>query len=43
MTGGQVSLGVRNDRRYWFKGCIKEVRFIPETLNSNALERISEK
>jgi len=43
MTDGQVSLGVRNDRRYWFKGSIKEVRFIPEALNSNALERVSEK
>jgi hypothetical protein len=43
MTGGQVSLGVRNDRRYWFKGSIKEVRFIPEALNSNALQRVSEK
>ncbi len=43
MTGGQVSLGVRNDRRYWFKGSIKEVRFIPEALNSNTLQRVSEK
>ena len=43
MTRGQVALGVRNDRRYWFKGCIKEVRFIPEALNSNALQRVSEK
>lgn len=43
MTAGQVSLGVRNDRRYWFKGSIKEVRFIPEALNSNALQRVSEK
>jgi hypothetical protein len=43
MTSGQVSLGVRNDRRYWFRGCIKEVRFNPEALNSNALQRVSEK
>jgi hypothetical protein len=43
MTGGQVSLGVRNDRRYWFKGGIKEVRFIPEALDSNALQRVLEK
>jgi len=42
MSGGQVSLGVRNDRRYWFKGSIKEVRFIPEALNSNALQRVPE-
>ena len=43
MTDGQVALGVRNDRRYWFKGSIKEVRFIPGALNSNALQRVSEK
>lgn len=43
MTDGQVALGVRNDQRYWFKGSIKEVRFIPEALGSNALERVMEK
>jgi hypothetical protein len=43
MTGGRMSLGVRTDRRCWFKGCIKEVRFIPEALDSNALQRVLEK
>lgn len=43
MTDGQVALGVRNDQRYWFKGGIKEVRFIPDALDSNALERVAEK
>ncbi len=42
MTAGQVSLGVRNDRQFWFKGSIKEVRFIPEALDSNALQRVME-
>jgi hypothetical protein len=29
MTQGQISLGVRQNRVSWFKGCIAEVRFSP--------------
>lgn len=30
MTQGQISLGVRQNRIHWFKGCIAEVRFVPD-------------
>ena len=29
MTEGKISLGVRQNRVSWFKGCIAEVRFVP--------------
>lgn len=29
MSRGQISLGVRQNRIHWFKGCIAEVRFTP--------------
>jgi hypothetical protein len=43
MADGRMSLGVRLNRVYWFKGSIKEVRFSPVPLNPNDLRRISEK
>lgn len=43
MTNGCVYLGVRNDRKYWFKGCVKEVRFTPAALKADALQRTLEK
>ncbi len=43
MTDGRMSLGVRLNRVYWFKGSIKEVRFSPVPLNPTDLRRISEK
>lgn len=32
---GKTSIGARMDKRSWFKGAIKEVRFIPEALSHN--------
>jgi hypothetical protein len=43
MSDGRMSLGVRLNRVYWFKGCIKEVRFNPEALNPADLRRIAER
>jgi len=43
MADGRMSLGVRRNRVYWFKGSIKEVRFSPSALNPNALQRVPEK
>jgi hypothetical protein len=42
MTTGSTSLGVRLNRVYWFKGCIKEVRFHPAALAPEALQRVAE-
>jgi hypothetical protein len=43
MADGRMSLGVRLNRVYWFKGSIKEVRFSPLPLKPEDLRRISEK
>ncbi len=43
MTDGRMSLGVRLNRVYWFKGSIKEVRVSPAPLKPEDLRRISEK
>ena len=43
MADGRMSLGVRLNRVFWFKGSIKEVRFSPLPLNPDALRRISDK
>jgi hypothetical protein len=43
MADGRMSLGVRLNRVFWFKGSIKEVRFTPVPLKPNDLRRISEK
>jgi len=40
---GRMSLGVRRNRVYWYKGSIKEVRFSPVPLKPADLRRISEK
>ncbi|MGM1056538.1 MAG: LamG-like jellyroll fold domain-containing protein [Bacteroidota bacterium] len=32
---GKTSIGTRMDQRSWFKGAIKEVRFLPKTSNQN--------
>lgn len=40
MEGGRVSLGVRQNRVYWFKGAIREVRFTPEPLPADRLQRV---
>jgi hypothetical protein len=39
MTAGQVSLGVRQNKVYWFKGGIREVRFHPVALKAEQLQR----
>ena len=38
---GQVSLGVRQTKVYWFKGLIREVRFTPEAIDPDRLERVA--
>lgn len=40
MGSGRVSLGVRQNRVYWFKGAIREVRFTPEALPAERLQRV---
>jgi hypothetical protein len=36
---GRTSLGVRQNKVSWFKGAIREVRFTPEALSSEKLQR----
>ena len=38
---GKVSLGVRQTKVYWFKGLIREVRFTPEAIDPDRLERVA--
>ena len=40
MTAGQISLGVRQNKVYWFKGSIREVRFSPAALAADKLQRV---
>jgi hypothetical protein len=42
MAGGSMSLGVRLNQVYWFKGCIRQVRFHPAPLAPSALQRVTE-
>jgi hypothetical protein len=39
MVKGRISLGVRQNRVYWFKGCISEVRFSSIALEPRKLRR----
>jgi hypothetical protein len=43
MTGGRMSLGVRLNRVYWFKGRIKEVRFHPAAVEPETMQRVDGK
>jgi len=43
MTAGQISLGVRQNKVYWFKGSIGEVRFHPTALAPAELQRVDAK
>ena len=43
MADGRMSLGVRLNQVYWFKGCIKEIRFSHMPLNPDDLRRIVER
>lgn len=36
---GEMSLGVRLNRQYWFKGCIRELRFWSRALPANELQK----
>lgn len=38
---GQLSVGVRLNRQYWFKGCIREIRFTPRALGTAQLQKLS--
>jgi hypothetical protein len=39
MGAGRISLGVRQNRVHWFKGCIAEVRFTAGALAAESLQR----
>jgi len=39
-TAGKLSLGVRQNKVFWFKGAIREVRFTPEALPAEQLQRM---
>jgi hypothetical protein len=39
MVDGKMSLGVRQNRLYWFKGAISEVRFTPKAVAEDRLQR----
>lgn len=39
MDAGRISLGVRQNRVHWFKGCIAQVRFTPAALPATDLQR----
>ena len=43
MVDGRMSLGVRQNKVYWFKGSIREVRFHPVALAPGALQRVPPK
>jgi hypothetical protein len=43
MVDGKMSLGVRQNRLYWFKGAIREVRFTPVALAEGKLQRTGAK
>lgn len=40
MSAGRVSLGVRLNRKYWFKGAIREVRWTAAALPDEKLQRV---
>lgn len=40
MMKGGISLGVRQNKVFWFKGCIREVRFTSAALDAASLQRV---
>jgi hypothetical protein len=40
LGAGKISLGVRQNKVYWFKGAIREVRFTPAALAAEKLQRV---
>lgn len=43
MLAGQMSVGVRQNLVYWYKGAIREIRFHPVALEPSALQRVTVK
>ena len=43
MQAGKISLGMRQNKIYWFKGGIREVRFHALALDAGALQQTTEK
>lgn len=43
LATGRTSLGVRQNKVSWFKGAIQEVRFTPQVLSAEKLQRVSGK
>jgi len=43
MLAGQMSIGVRQNLVYWYKGAIQEIRFHPVALAPSALQRVTVK
>ncbi len=39
MTSGRTSIGVRQNKVSWYKGCIREVRFTPSALAAESLQQ----
>jgi Concanavalin A-like lectin/glucanases superfamily len=37
---GKISIGVRQNLQYWFKGCVRELRVTPEALPPELLQRV---
>ena len=40
MAAGKTSVGVRQNKLYWFKGAIREVRFTPAALPADQLQKL---
>lgn len=40
MSSGQLSLGVRQNKKYWFKGSLGGIRFHPAALTPDKLQRV---
>ncbi len=40
MAAGKASVGVRQNKLYWFKGAIREVRFTPTALSADKLQKV---
>ena len=41
LGAGRMALGVRLNRQYWFKGCIRELRIAPRALAASELQKIT--
>jgi hypothetical protein len=43
LLAGRISIGVRQNLAYWYKGAIREIRFHPVALAPSALQRVTAK